>query len=49
MVYCFNKYILENDGYYFSDKEEVSDYLDSLNKKDHTKKVENNLKKIQIY
>ncbi|NQY11004.1 MAG: DUF1972 domain-containing protein [Flavobacteriales bacterium] len=43
----FNKYILEQDGYYFSDVAEVTSYLDGLNKEDHPDKVENSLSKIK--
>ncbi|MDX1470730.1 MAG: DUF1972 domain-containing protein [Flavobacteriaceae bacterium] len=42
----FNYSILENDAFYFSSKEDVKGYIDNLDKKQHTHKIENCVKKI---
>lgn len=42
----FTKSILEDDAFYFSNKEDVKHHIDTLNKSDHTGKIENCYKKI---
>lgn len=43
----FNKAILDNDGLFFSEEEELTIHFDSVNKKDYKNEIENNLYKIK--
>ena len=43
----FNKAILENDAFYFSNSEEVSNCIDTLHKENHLDYIRNNSKKIE--
>ncbi len=43
----FTRSILEDDAFYFDDKNDVKSLIDSLNKSDHSKKIENNFNKIR--
>lgn len=43
----FTKSILGNDAFYFDNKNDISYLIDTVNKNDHTEKIENNFKKIE--
>jgi glycosyltransferase involved in cell wall biosynthesis len=43
----FNKYILEEDAFYFSNAEEVAIHLKSIRKANETGKIKHNLEKIK--
>ncbi|TWP29038.1 glycosyltransferase family 1 protein [Apibacter muscae] len=45
----FNKSILGEDAFYFSNEEEITQTVKKLNKQDNRIKIENNTKKIQKY
>ncbi|AUC74749.1 DUF1972 domain-containing protein [Olleya sp. Bg11-27] len=43
----FNKAILNEDAFYFTDKNEVAKYIDTINKEEYQDKITNNFKKIE--
>lgn len=43
----FNKAILQNDAFYFSNSEEVKNYVEAVDKKSYSKYIDNNVGKIK--
>lgn len=45
----FNRYVLEEDAFYFQESNDIHRYCDTLNRSEEKDKVENNLNKISSY